>query len=81
MFKRHVECIFFIKIIYPKDEGQGIEVYTNLSHNGYDSRLKNNSYFLPIHQSVINNCTQILNKLNNIKFVLKYFKRCKDTLR
>jgi hypothetical protein len=77
---KYVGCSFRVKIVEPIEEGLDIEIFINTEHNGHEPGSKTNCYFLPVHQSAIDNCTEMLRNLNNIQLALAYLKRCANIL-
>jgi hypothetical protein len=63
---KYVGCNFRVKIVEPIEEGLNIEVFINTEHNGHEPGSKTDCYFLPVHQSAIDNCAEMLRNLNNI---------------
>lgn len=78
---KYVGCTFRLKIVEPEQEGQVIEMYVNSAHSGHVPGSKTDCYFLPVHQSAIHNCAEMLRNLNNIPFTLAYSKKCEEILR
>lgn len=77
---KYMGCKSYIKIIYPDEEGLDIQIHVNAEHNGHELGSKEDCYFLPVHQSAINSCSEMLGNLNNIQFALAYSTRCENIL-
>ena len=78
---KYVGCKFCVRVLYLVEEGQDLEVHVNAEHRGHEPGSKTDSYFLPIHQSAVDNCAEMLRNLNNIQFALVHSKRCEEILR
>ena len=78
---KHVGCKFVVKVICSNNTDQDIEIFVNTNHTGYEPRSKGNVFFLPLHQSAIDNCAEMLSNLNNIQIVVSHLERCKNILR
>ena len=63
---------FCVKIIYPNDKERDIQIHVNAEHNGREPGSRKYCYFLPVHQSAISNCAEMLSNFNNIQFALAY---------
>lgn len=77
---KYVGCSFRVKIVEPIEEGLDIEVFINTKHNEHEPGSKIDCYLLPVHQSAIDNCAEILRNLNNIQLALAYSKKCANIL-
>jgi hypothetical protein len=77
---KYVGCNFRMKIVEPIKEGLDIKVFINTEHKGHESGSKTDCYFLPVHQSAIDNCAEMLRNSNTIQLALAYSKRCANIL-
>ena len=78
---KHVGCKFAIKVICPNDIEQDIEVFVNTNHTGHEPGSKDDVFFLPLHQSAIDNCAEMLSNMNNIQLAVSHSERCENILR
>ena len=78
---KNVGCKFYVKVVYSDYEGRDIEIHMNAQHNGHEHGSMTYCYFLPVHQSAISDCVEMLKTLNNIQSALSCSKRCEDILR
>jgi len=76
----YVRCKFYVKVIYLDEEGRDIVFHMNTEHHGHESGSMTDCYFLPVHQSTISVCYEMLKNLNNIQLALAYSKRCQNIL-
>ena len=78
---KHVGCKFSVKVICSNDTEQDIEIFVNTNHTGHEPGSKADIFFLPLHQSAIDNCAKMLSNLNNIQLVVSHSERCENILR
>ena len=71
---KHVGCKFAVKVICPNDIEQDIEIFVNTNHTGHESGSKGD-VFLPLHQSAIDNCVEMLSNMNNIQLAVSHSER------
>ena len=77
---KHVGCKFAVKVICPNDTKQDIEIFVNINHTSHEPGSKGDGFFLPLHQSAIDNCAKMLSNLNNIQLVVSHSKMCENIL-
>ena len=78
---KHVGCKFAVKVICSNDTEQDIEIFVNTNHTSHEPGSKADVFFLPLHQSTIDNCAEMLSNLNNIQLDVSHLERCENILR
>ena len=78
---KHVGCKFAVKVICPNDTEQDIEIFVNTNHTGHEPGSKGDVFFLPLHQSAIDNCAEMLSNMNEIQLAVSHSERCENILR
>ena len=53
----------------------------NTNHTGHEPGSKGDVFFLPLHQSAIDNCAEMLSNMNNIQLAVSHSERCENILR